>query len=119
MTQISTNAKELYAKWLRRKSAMDKARRIGLRSAAIAVDRAQVKNLGGSGDAGSYPVPVRTGNLRGGHFFDTQRSDFAVIGNTTVYATVVHKDRPFLDDAAESVDTVEHMAIAFRKEVLA
>lgn len=133
MTSITTNAKQLSAKWQARKAALDKAKREGLRNAAILVEREQIKNLSGNGEAGSYPVPVRTGNLRRGAFFDVAHSGFAVVGNTTAYAMPVHsgdlttKDgleysvpaRPFLDDAADAVDVVEVMAIPIRREVLA
>jgi len=129
MNSITTNAPRLLKKWQQRRAALDRAKHRALRNAAIMIDRAQVDNLSGPAikakpkprnhpDAGRYPVPVRTGNLRNSTFFDAQRSDFAIVGNKAKYAMVIHQERPFLDDAAESVDAVEMMAIAIRKEVL-
>ena len=134
MINVLTNAKQLAAKWRQRRVALSAAARKGRRNAAIAVDREQEKNLeGGTSAPGSYPVPVRTGNLRRGAFFDATHSTFAIVGNTAAYAMAIHsgdmttkdglnyslKGRPFLDDAAEAVDVVELMAIPIRREVLA
>ena len=51
----------LYAK---RAADLPAAIKRGTRNVLLAVDRAAVKNLSGSGAAGSYPVPIRAGNLR-------------------------------------------------------
>ncbi len=120
MININTIASPLARKWKQRAAALEAAKRRGLRNAAVAVDNEQVNNLSGSGAdaAGAYPVPVRTGNLRRGHFFEARLSSFAIVGNTTEYAMAVHKDRPFLDDAAAAVDVVEIMAVPVRKAVL-
>lgn len=125
---IGSNASQIAKRYRRRAGGLDKAVRRGLRKYAIAVDREQVKNLSGSGAPGSYPVPVRKGTLRGGHFFEVSRR-FAVVGNTTEYAPAVHggelatneglrfavKGRPFLDDAAEAVDGTAMLAGEVKK----
>ena len=94
----------------------------GLRAGAVAIDRAQVENLSGGENPGDYPIPVRTGNLRSSHFFAQRGDRLFVIGNTAAYARAVHEGldssdglgrgnyvhgrRPFLDDAADSVDVL-------------
>lgn len=104
--KAGSNAAALARKYAQRVAALNKALERGLKKAASTVDREQVKNLSGSGadEPGSYPVPVRKGTLRGGHGWAVRGVKQASIFNTTVYAMAIHKDRPFLDDAAEKVD---------------
>ncbi|RCX32076.1 hypothetical protein [Thioalbus denitrificans] len=109
--KTTSNALAIARRWNTRRGQLDGALRRGLRKGAAAVDREQVRNLSGSGaDApGSYPVPVRKGTLRGGHFFQVENARLAIVGNTTVYAARIHDERPFLDDAAEDVDAGEYI----------
>lgn len=104
---------QLAREFMRRRAQLDAALKRGLRNAAIAVDREQVANLRGGVQPGDYPVPVRTGNLLGSHFFNVARSNLAVVGNTADYAYAVHDGhgansvhgkRPFLTDALAAVD---------------
>lgn len=117
--RADSNAAALARKYRERLQRMDAALRRGLYKAAAAVDREQQKNLSGSaGDpAGAYPVPVRTGNLRRATFINVRGSRLAIVGNTAEYALAIHRNRPFLDDAAAAVDAGEIMAIEVRKAI--
>lgn len=103
----------LAREFMARRRKLDAARRRGLRKWAAIVDRKQVDNLRGGNQAGDYPVPVRTGNLLGSHFFAVRSSDMAIVGNTASYAddvhdgkgsSAVHGRRPFLEDAANDTE---------------
>ena len=121
MFNTSSNAKKVAGRWHKRKQRFTAALIAGLKRLAIAVDNAQVENLSGSGGPGSYPVRVDTGNLRGSHFFDVKDDKLAIVGNTAEYAHAIHSGemktrsgnlyavpgRPFLDDAADSVNGVD------------
>lgn len=107
---IFSNASQIAKRYRVRAQQLSQALRKGLRNAAIAVDAKQVENLSGSGPGGSYPVPVRTGNLRGGHFWDLRGDRLAIVGNTTEYAEAIHVDRPFLDRAAEDTPVFDIVA---------
>lgn len=121
MVGIVSNAGQIAKRYQRRRQRLDRALGRGLKKAAAAIDREQVDNLSGSGSAapGDYPVPIRTGTLRGGHFFRVRSERLAIVGNTTEYAVAIHEDRPFLDDAAEAVDHLAIVAGEVRKAVLA
>lgn len=115
MTDVTTNALKLAQTFRRRIRALDAGLRKGLRNAAIQVDNAQVDLLRGGVNPGDYPIPVRSGNLLQGHFFDVKSDYLAVVGNTARYALPVHEGlgghavhgrRPFLDDAVEREDVV-------------
>lgn len=105
-----SNAGQVAARYQARERRLGQALRRGLRLAAIAVDAAQVENLSGSGPPGSYPVPVRTGNLRGGHFYQVRNERLAVVGDTAEYAAAIHVERPFLDRAAEDTPVFDIVA---------
>lgn len=116
---VETNARTVAGGFRRMAVALDAALARGIRQATVAVDRAQVRNLSGTGRAepGSYPVPVRKGTLRGGHGWAVQGTEGQVF-NTTAYAESVHsgrmktaqgidyavRPRAFLDDAVEQTD---------------
>lgn len=124
MTGIATNSLQLARAYARRIERLDAAAKAGIRKWAIAVNREQVKNLsGGKGAAaGSYPVPVRTGNLRRDAFWQVESPRQAIVGNTADYAQAIHEGqfagrsgahinpRPFLDDAAREVDGLSIMS---------
>lgn len=96
----------------------------GLRRALVAVETAATRNLSGGGKPGSYPVPVRTGNLRRGMGFKLLDDRAGVVFNTARYASAIHGGlqprkhaghgasavyefdsvpaRPFLDDAVDT-----------------
>lgn len=90
----------------------------GFRKLAVMVHRAADANLSGPSAAWSYPVPRRSGDLARGMY---SRSDAASaeVGNSAPHAWAVHsgqhpfwksppaRPRPFLYDAADSVDAAE------------
>lgn len=127
---IVTNAAHLAIAWRRRRERLDAAVTRGIRRAAVAVDRAQVRRLQGSGqdEVGAYPVPVREGHLMQSHFFDILGSRLAVVGNRSIYAHAIHEGRgssapygrrPFLDDAVKDADPTAIMALEVRKAIMA
>lgn len=106
---------KLAREFMARRRKLDAAMRRGLRDWAATVDRKQVDNLRSGVEPGDYPVPVRTGNLLGGHFFSVKSSHLAIVGNSTSYALAVHEGqgsnsvygrRPSLEDAANDTDGV-------------
>lgn len=114
--RVQTNARKLAEKYRRRARILPDSIDKRLREAAKAVNREQVRNLSGpKGHPGSYPVPVETGDLRSQADFGAPpaTSGYAVVFNTSGHAVPVHEGkgssrpygrRPFLDDAAETVD---------------
>lgn len=123
MADWTSNADQLAQRYHARAAALIGAVRASLRKAALAVERAMVKRLSGSGAPWSYPVPVRTGFLRRSTFVQMPDSNLAVVGNSASYANAVHtgyvsewagrgkhrmrmkaEPRPFLDDAVKDVD---------------
>ena len=91
-------------------------RRFNQRIAAL-VEQGARKNLTGAGAPGSYPVPIRTGALRGSLASESDQTS-ATIFATAEYAGAVHvgyraygrpngkviPPRPFLADALEQTD---------------
>lgn len=124
MMIVSTNAGEVAATYAARRARWPRALHLALQALLITVNRAQIKNLSGSGaaPAGDYPVPVRRGNLRGSADwgFTSDTSGYVVAGgNNAPYAVAVHEGtgssakfgpRKFQTDAAESVDEMAIMA---------
>ncbi len=102
---IITTAIRLARRYRQRSRALERAVARGLRDALMLMENQQVENLTGPGTApaGSYPVPVRTGNLRRSAY-SRARNLSGEVGNTAAYATKIHDDRPFLDEAVASVD---------------
>lgn len=113
--KANSNARQIAAKYRQRINRLNAALKRGLNRGARAVDAEQVKNLSGSGPAGSYPVPVRKGTLRGGHGWAVQSHRRGAVFNTTTYAMAIHRDRPFLDDAAKAVDVTAMVADEVRR----
>lgn len=104
---------KLAAAFMARRRKLDAAMKRGLRNWAAEVDRKQVDNLRSGNRPGDYPVPVRTGNLLGGHFFRVESSRMAIVGDTAAYAKAIHDGegssavygpRPYLEDAANDTD---------------
>lgn len=116
-------------KYRKRILALGDSQRKGLTQAAQLIDKEQVANLSGTGGPGSYPVPVRKGILRGGHGWAIRNDNNAAVFNTTGYAVPIHtgnmttkeglryavRPRPFLDDAANSVNVSEIVIAEVRK----
>ncbi|MDY6981162.1 MAG: hypothetical protein SV201_14905 [Pseudomonadota bacterium] len=137
MIRYGGNADSLAKRYKRRAQALGGALVKGLRRAASAVNREQIKNLSGSNSAepGSYPVPNRSGNLmRDANWaVDAGASPAGYVFNTAEYANAIHtgemetpqgvkyavRPRPFLDDAVNKVDVSAEMATAFRQDVMA
>lgn len=123
--KFTSNARQLARRYQQRAERLNGALRKGLTRAAAQVDRAQVENLRGpKGPPGGYPVPVPTGALLQAHFFNVASYKLAVVGDTAKHAVVVHEGRgssrpygrrPFLDDAAASVDTTGIVQAAVRE----
>jgi phage gpG-like protein len=122
MVEITTNAALVAAKYRDRAAALAPAVRASVGRAALAVERAMVRRLEGSGAPWSYPVPNRTGHLSRSTFVQQPAANMAVVGNNADYAmaihsglvsqwagrgkhrTVQHEPRPFLDDAVKDAD---------------
>lgn len=109
MTQITTNALQIANGIRKRIAQIDAAKTRGLRKAAAAVNRHQLKNLSGhiSAEPGTYPVPNRTGTLFRGAGFSVPTANTALVYNTTEYAVVIHEHRPFLDDAVDAASPTD------------
>lgn len=119
--RITTNANKIARKFRRRAQRLSGTIAKLLLQAAVAIDAKQVDNLSGSNTAapGSWPVPNRTGNLMGSHFWEVRGSQLAVVGNTAGYAAKIHEDRPFLDRAVDDVNVLNLFARGIQREVLA
>lgn len=126
------------ALYAQRAAALPEAIRRGTRNVLLAVERQATKNLTGTGEAGAYPIPVRSriengkrtpgGNLRRSMGVRQESDVVGYVFNRARYAHAVHtsgfhaygnphapfyKGRPFLDDAADQVDT----GLIFRRGV--
>jgi hypothetical protein len=129
MYNIFTNASQLAADLRRRTALMESALDSAFKNSLIEINRAALRKLDGSNTAapGSYPVPNRTG-----HLFREQNWEFggnrrtAFVFNRAVYATDIHEGkvssarhgrRPFLDDAAASVDVLGNTQQALRRSL--
>ena len=128
----SYTPRELAIEYARRATEVPAAAKRGFRNVLVAIDRAAVKNLSGGGDAapGSYPVPIRRGNLRRGQGMRQTGDTQGFVFNRTAYANAIHSKgfnaygnphapfygpRPFLDDAVESVDILDVYTRPIRK----
>lgn len=120
--RVITDIKQVQARLDRMATAIPRAIDSGLGKWAIIAHRAALKNLSGSKSdaAGSYPVPVRTGNLRRSDDYvlplHSKHGIFAAHGqaylvNTAGYAHAIHEGegtnashspRRFEADAVES-----------------
>lgn len=111
--RTTSNAQRLALTYRQRQRRFAAAIKRGLRRIGVMVNTQQVLNLSGSGSAppGSYPVPVRTGNLRRESNWRIPQPNAVVIRNTADYAITIHRDRPYLHEAADSVDPSQVMAV--------
>lgn len=131
MIRIESNFGERSTQFARYAAAWTRAVAEGLRDVAITVERAAAANLRGPKSAapGSYPVPIRTGFLRRSLQARFGQRESMVI-NSAIYARAVHDGftpygnpharysivpRPYLQDAVDSTDINEVMAIRINK----
>lgn len=137
MTAITTNADEVAAAIAAKRDAIAAAVQNGMTSALLAMEAAAVKNLSGSGKPYSYPVPVRTGNLRRARTVQQPEPGLGVIAFTADYAWAVHTGkvnewagrgktrkiqrtaRPFAQDAVDSTDPAHYVIDAVSQAVAA
>ena len=123
---------QFQALYANRASVVDDALRKGTRAVLLSVEKEAVKNLSGSGEAGSYPIPIRTrrengrtvtgGNLRASMGVRAESNISGYVFNRARYAHAVHttgfraygnpnapfyRPRPFLDNAVDAVDLEE------------
>ncbi len=113
-----SNAKAVAKLFLNRAQRTPKAMRAGLTAVAIAVNEKKIENLsGGDNAAGSFPIPVRSGNLR--RHADMQiLSSHAEVMNTATYAMSIHeRSGPFLNGTLDQVNTAAIFAMATRKSL--
>lgn len=122
MTHVTSNAGDIAAKYRELPGKLDDAVERGLLNAMQAVEEAAQANLSGAGQPFSYPVPVRTGNLRGQLGSEKLSATAAEVFDTADYAWAVHEGvfnqwagrgktrrvkkpaRPFLTDALATAD---------------
>lgn len=119
--RVDTNAIEVERVFRARAEHWDRLLDISMRKSLIALDREAAKLLSGSGDAWTYPVPIRSGNLRRGQRTQQPSPVLGFVLNVTSYARAIHtglisvgrgagrkmkqfRARPWLTDAAERAD---------------
>ena len=114
---------ELAKAYRGRAQRFPEAIKAGLRRIMVLVQRGADQKLSGGGAAWEYPVPRRSGALARG-LYGTLGDDYAEIGNIAPHAWSIHSGnnpawhsppaiaRPFLDDAAASVDHLAEMQSA-------
>ena len=135
MIGIQTNAPEVAAAIAAKRDAIAAAVQKGMRSALLAVEAEAVRNLSGGGKPYSYPVPVRTGNLRRARTVQQPEPGLGLIAFTADYAWAVHSGkvtqwagrgktrevqrtpRPFAEDAVETVDPAHYIIEAVAEAV--
>lgn len=135
MIGIQTNAPEVAAAIAAKRDAIAAAVQKGMRSALLAVETEAVKNLSGGGKPYSYPVPVRTDNLRRARTVQQPEPGLGLIAFTADYAWAIETGkvtewagrgktrivqrtpRPFAADAVETVDPA-HFVIEAVAEVI-
>jgi hypothetical protein len=119
MADVTTNAGVLAAKYRQRAAAVPGAMRRGVRRWLLEVEAGAVRRTTGSGAAGDYPVPIRTGALRRYHGVRQLGDAAGLVFNRAAHAHAIHstgfraygnphapfhQPRPFLADAAREVD---------------
>ena len=122
---LTSNAGELAAKYRDLAARLDAALQRGLLTAMSKVEELAQANLSGGGAPFSYPVPVRTGNLRGQLGAEQITPAAVEVFDTADYARAVHEGvftqwagrgktrivdkqaRPFLTDALATADPTQ------------
>jgi len=125
--RIETNSDEASANVRAKRDAFGGAVERGMRSLLLAVESEAVKNLSGEGAPYSYPVPVRTGNLRGARTVQQPSPGIGIISFTAEYAMAVHSGlvtewagrgktrkvqrpaRQFAQDAVDKIDGAKYI----------
>lgn len=129
MVNVETNAGPLRDQYAIMGRSLDGALQKGMRRLVLSVEREQVRNLGGSGGSGDYPVPIRSGNLRRSAGSRVAGPLLGFVFNRATYARAIHEGfepynnpnarqvraRRFLDRAAEAVDGGEIIQRALRE----
>lgn len=119
---IETNADDVADTVAQKRAGISRAVASGTRSALLAIESEAVKNLSGDGAPFSYPVPVRTGNLRRDRTVQQPEPGIGILAFLASYAWAVHEGevgeyegrgktkivqrspRPFAQDAVDKVD---------------
>lgn len=119
---VETNAAEVAIEVRRLGPQLDAALDRAMRLSLNALERNAVRRLSGSGAAWTYPVPVRTGNLRRSLARRQPSALEGLVVNTAAYAWAIHEGeipvrtpggghtmrrftrRPYMDDAATDTD---------------
>ena len=122
---MSSNAGDLATKYRDLEMRLSAALQRGLLAAMSKVEELAQANLSGSGAPFSYPVPVRTGNLRGQLNAEQITPTAVEVFDTADYARAVHEGvftqwagrgktrivekpaRPFLTDALATADPTQ------------
>lgn len=111
---ITSTAGAVRRAYAQRMARWDRGLANGMRRVAITAERKQVENLTGSGPPRSYPVPVRTGNLRRGSGMRAGPRS-AMVFNTAHYARAVHNGhRPYGNPRAARVRAREFLLDAVK-----
>lgn len=119
MTGISTNAGDVSGKFADRAVRWWNTLPRAMHVALGRVHNQAVELVSGGGEPGSYPVPVRTGNLRRAMGYRVETIASGIVFNDAGYAQAIHSGelavgyrggkrkrvdgRPFLEDAANLV----------------
>lgn len=125
MVTMASNAGELAAKYRDLEVRLSAALQRGLLASMSKVEELAQANLSGGGAPFTYPVPVRTGNLRGQLGADQITPTAVEVFDTADYARAVHEgvftqwagrgktrivqkpERPFLTDALATADPTQ------------
>lgn len=137
MVTVSSNAGELAAKYRDLEVRLSAALQRGLLAAMSKVEELAQANLSGSGAPFTYPVPVRTGNLRGQLNAEPITTTAVEVFDTADYARAVHDGvftqwagrgktrivdkpaRPFLTDALAAADPTQIVVAELERTVFA
>lgn len=114
---VETNAAEVAIAVRELGPAMHAALHRGMRKALNRLERHAAINLSGAGAPWSYPVPVRSGNLRRSLRREQRSAVEGYVIAGASYAWAIHEGemevggamrsytrRPFMDDASDAVD---------------
>lgn len=124
---VTTNAADFVSTWQGRAGRVRQSLHNGLMALLVEVNRKAIENLSGTGESGSYPVPVRTGNLRRSEnwYMTSDLTGYVQAGDAnTPYAVPIHEGegssakygaRPFVDDAVDQTEPADFMVPALEE----